>query len=141
MLACPEAQHLPEAEQQLRVLAIDSRAAVAANNLARDAASDRNLDKALELARTAKSRYLTSCMSATRSDLLQEEHGLLAIPQLESSVRKDPAIRAATITWAWPTPAWELDKAKKELCAGAGLQGRVRRRAEARKMLSQIGPS
>jgi cellulose synthase operon protein C len=90
-----EMQHrLPEAEQQYeRVLVVDAHAAVAANNLAwLYAASNRNLERALELAQTAL-RQMPDNPHAndTVGWVLYRSHQASdAVRYLEASVQKDP---------------------------------------------------
>jgi tetratricopeptide (TPR) repeat protein len=87
-------QRLPEAEQQYqRVLAFDSRAPVASNNLAwLYVTNNRNLDQALQLAQGALQQLPDEphIMDTVGWIYYRKNMASAAIPHLESSVRSDP---------------------------------------------------
>jgi tetratricopeptide (TPR) repeat protein len=137
-------QRLPEAEQQyLKVLGIDSQSAVAANNLAwLYVSSNRNLDKALQLAQTAQSKLVdepnvndTLGWIYYRKNMTAE-----AIRHLEMSAQKLPNEPSTHYHLGMAYyQAGELDKAKKELQRSLAMKADFDGAADARKTLSQIG--
>jgi Flp pilus assembly protein TadD len=86
---------IPEARQRYeKILAIDPRAAIAANNLATLMADEgQNLDKALDLAQTAKQQLPDSpeVSDTLGSVYLRKGLSSMALPAFEFSARTDPA--------------------------------------------------
>jgi tetratricopeptide (TPR) repeat protein len=140
-----EAQRrVPEAEKQYQAtLAVDSRAAVAANNLAWIyAASDRNLDQAVELAKTALQQlpddpHVTDTLGWA---FYRKNMASMAIPYLESSVQKDPSDPSVHYHLGMAyAQAGQFDKAKKSLQRALAFKSDFDGAQEARKTLAQIG--
>jgi putative PEP-CTERM system TPR-repeat lipoprotein len=135
---------LEEAEKQYQqVLGIDSHAAVAANNLAYlYASSDRKLDEALRLAQTAQQQLPDEgpVNDTIGWVYVKKRMGSLAIPHLESSVKKTPNDPVAQyhlgIAYV-QTGHW--DKAKGALKRALELKADFEGAAEARKALETIG--
>jgi tetratricopeptide (TPR) repeat protein len=135
---------LPEAQQQyLKVLAVDPRAAVAANNLAwQYVAANQNLDKALELAQTAKQQLPNEPhVNDTLGWIYYRRHlPAQAVTYLEASVTEDPNDPASNYHLGMAYVAdGDLDKAKKSLTKALSFKGGFDGSAEARKALDQIG--
>jgi len=140
-----EAQRrLPEAEKQYEAtLAVDPRAAVAANNLAwLYAAGNRNLDQAVQLAKTALQQlpddpHVTDTLGWA---FYRKNMATLAIPYLESSVQKDPSDPSSFYHLGMAyAQAGQFEKAKKSLQRALGFKSDFDGAEEARKTLSQIG--
>lgn len=140
-----EAQRrLPEAEKQYQVtLAADPHAAVAANNLAwLYAASNRNLDQAVELARTALQQlpedpHVNDTLGWA---FYRKNMAAQAIPYLESSIQKDQSNPSIFYHLGMAyAQAGQFDKAKKSLERALAFKSDFDGAEEARKTLSQIG--
>lgn len=140
-----EAQHrLPEAEKQYKAtLAVDPRAAIAANNLAWIyAAGSRNLDEAVQLAKTALQQlpddpHVTDTLGWA---FYRKNMASIAIPYLESSIQKDPSDPSVHYHLGMAyAQAGEFDKARKSLQRSLGFKADFDGAVEARKTLAQIG--
>jgi tetratricopeptide (TPR) repeat protein len=140
-----EAQgRLPEAEAQYqKVLGFDARAAVAANNLAwLYAASNRNLDQAVQLAKTALQQLPDDPHVTDTLGWAFYRKGMAdsAIPYLESSIQKDatdPTVHYH-LGMAYVNTG-EIDKARKSLQRALAFKIPFDGADQARKTLSQIG--
>ena len=135
-----------QAERQYQtVLAIDSTAAVAANNLAyRYAEGNRNLSEALRLAETARQRLPAD---ANTSDTLGWVHfklgsTRLAIRELEVSVRENPndPLNRYHLGLAYKQDG-EVDKAIESLRAALKLNPNFPEADAARQALASLGGS
>ena len=137
-------KRVPEAEKQyLDVLAIDSHAAVAANNLAWIyVASNRKLDEALQLAQTAQQLLPDE---PNVNDTLgwiyyQKKMVTQAVPHLESSVQKapnDPSHHFHLGMAYVQTGDWQ--KARESLKKAFALKPDFEGAEEAKKALTTIG--
>jgi tetratricopeptide (TPR) repeat protein len=140
-----EAQgRLPNAEAQYqKVLSIDSRAAVAANNLAwLYVAGNRNLDVALQLAQTAKAQLPNEPHVSDTLGWIYYRKNLAAsaIPHLESSVQIDPSDPTTHYHLGMAyKQAGQTEKAKKELQRALGFKTAFEGEAEARKAVAELG--
>lgn len=140
-----EAQRrLPEAERQYQqTLAVDPQAAVAANNLAWIYVSgNRNLDRALELAQTARQQLPDEPHVNDTLGWIYYRRNLasLALPYLEASVRKDPddPVTHYHLGMAY-VEVGEWAKAKKELQRALTSNTAFDGKASAREALARIG--
>src|SRR5206468_6451989 len=137
-------KRIPEAEEQYeQVLLIDSRAAVAANNLAwLYVASDRKLDEALQLAQTAQQQLSDEPNVNDTLGWIYYQKKMLAqaVPHLESSVQKSPndPTHHFHLGMAYvQTGAW--DKARESLKRAFALKADFEGAEEAKKALGMIG--
>jgi Flp pilus assembly protein TadD len=140
-----EAQNrLSEAEKQYqKVLAIDSRAAVAANNLAwLYVSTNRNLDEALQLAQGAQQQLPDdSRVNDTLGWIYYRKNmTAAAIRHLESSVQHDASEPASHYHLGMAYfQNGDFQKAKKELQQALAFKTEFDGAADARKTLTQIG--
>ena len=122
-----------------QILAIDSRAAVAANNLAQfHVDTGGNLDVALQLAQTAKAQLpdMPEVNDTLAWIYYKKDLPRLAVPLLEEAVAKDPnrALYHAHLGLAY-AKAGDEAKAKASLTHALKLEPNMPEAAEARKIL------
>lgn len=134
----------PDAEKEYKaVLAVDGQAAVAANNLAWIyVASNRNLDEALQLARTA-ARHLPDDPHV--NDTLgwvyfRKDMAAQAVPYLEASVKTNPTDPTTHYHLGMAyVGTGDLAKGRQALQAALAMKTNFDGEAEAKKTLAGIG--
>jgi predicted Zn-dependent protease len=130
-------------KQYQRVLSLDPHAAVAANNLAYIyVSSNRNLDQALQLARTAKEQLPDEPRVRDTLGWIYVKKNMIdaAIPELESSTKKTPDDPVAQYHLGMAyVQSGDWDKARGALKRALALKTDFEGSAEARKALESIG--